>query len=239
MQDNCVLPSIVVTGIAGSGKTTLINRLSGSTTEGDHDLQHVGQLQSTPCSLGDYEVVLWETPDIIAKKAETKEYPKPQVVVLCIDITTSRFALYHDQVIKKMSHSFNKNIWKMCIIVLTFSDQLTQKPSWKGYNNEKKKEKFSEEVSEWTDLIRKKLASIDVPEEVIKKIPFISITCIPTDTELINAQNSLDKLKSACKDALQASIDTLPEISNEGSSAQSESTRVEAYCVKCYGCLLL
>ncbi len=54
-----------MTGIAGSGKTTLINRLSGSTTEGDHDLQHVGQLQSTPCSLGDYDIVLWEIPDLI------------------------------------------------------------------------------------------------------------------------------------------------------------------------------
>ncbi len=58
MQENPEAPSnlydIVVTGIAGSGKTTLINRIRGSTTEGDHDIQHVGKLKSTPCSLGGY-----------------------------------------------------------------------------------------------------------------------------------------------------------------------------------------
>ncbi len=239
MAENCVVPSrsydIVVTGFAGSGKTTLINRLRGSTTEGDHDIQHVGKLKSTACSLGDYNLVMWESPDLVQDSSshDLEKCPMPSVAILCIHITSTRYSSYHDQVLVNLSRYFKKSVWKICIIALTFADQLQTKPSWKHFDDSKKKEEFMKEVEHWKSFIFKQLISKNVPQKIVEKIPFIPITCNPTSHELIEEQESLTQLKSVCIDKLRACIAS--EGSTDASGVSVLRGVLAGLCVVCIG----
>ncbi len=186
---------IVVTGFAGSGKTTLINRIRGSTTEGDHDIQHVGDLKSTPCSLGPYDVVIWETPDVCAtSEDDLKQFPKPSLVVLCIDVTSTRYTDYHNQMIDNMSRYFKRKVWKKCVIALIFADQLqTQKDT---------DEKCAKKREEWRLLISAKLISRGVSQRRVDKIDFIPTAFNPDEP----VNGSLDELKSSCIGTMQARL---------------------------------
>ena len=225
MQENRVAPSIhdiVVTGIAGSGKTTLINRLSGSTTEGDHDLQHVGQLQSTPCSLGDYGVVLWETPDISDMSQDIYEMcPKPSVVVLCINTMSTRFSSLHDQMLDNISHYFKKSIWKNCVIALTFSDQV-QATSYSTSTEE-----YVRKTSEWKSLISAKLISKGVQQKVVQGIHFVPTKFDPDGVANNAFIESLVELKLACIQKIKSRTNS--------SGSRSVKRRVTGICVTCVG----
>ncbi len=204
MQENRVTPEfdIVVTGIGGSGKTALINRITGSASEVDHDVGHVGGLISTKSTLGNYDVVFWET-ECIRKEASATDLlkcPKPSVLILCVNITAPRFKESHVEALANVSRYFNKRIWNHCIIALTFVDLLWKKPSLDGFSTMKMKEALKDIAVDWKSCISKTLAS-NVPQKVLRKIEFVPIACKKensTDPELIDEQKALGALKSAC-----------------------------------------
>ncbi len=172
MQENPFIPigksfDIVVTGIGGSGTTAVINRITGSASEVDHDLGHVGGLTRTKSTLGGSGVVLWETPDIsivsLCKFIKPWKCPKPSVLILCVDITDSRFKQSHDRALANVSRYFSKSVWNNCVIALTFADQLQTKPSWINFDTLRMKEELGKEVDKWKKCISDNLISKNVP----------------------------------------------------------------------------
>ncbi len=198
MQENCITPirksfNIVVTGSDGSGTTAIINRITGSASEVDHCVGHVGGLTRTKSTLAGYDVVLWETPDISI--AGFWKCPKPSVLILCVDITDSRFRRSHGRVLTNVSRYFSKRVWNNCIIALTFADQLQTRPSWENFDTSKIKEELGKEVEKWKNSISENLISKNVPQEVVGKILFFPIAHIQ---EPLGIFDEFDALETAC-----------------------------------------
>ncbi len=204
MQENRITPigksfNIVVTGSDGSGTTAVINRITGSASEVDHGVGHVGGLTRTKSTLGGYDVVFWETPDIsiagLCKCMKLWKCPKPSVLILCIDITDTRFRRSHGRVLTNVSHYFSKRVWNNCIIALTFADQLQTRPSWKHFDTSKIKEELGKEVGKWKNSISENLISKNVPQEVVEKMLFFPIAHIQ---EPLGIFDEFDALETAC-----------------------------------------
>ncbi len=207
MQENRVTPKefdIVVTGIGGSGKTAVINLITGSASEVDHSIGHVEELTPTKSTLESYDVVLLETKCILTASRADIKCPKPSVLILCVNIMDTRLGHSHVQALAKVSRYFNKRVWNNCIIALTFADLLPTKPD---FDTHFMKEELEKEVENWKSYISMTLASNNVPQEVIQKVRFVPIACkkeISKNPEVIDEQESLDALKSACISVLDA-----------------------------------
>ncbi len=197
MQETRVTPKIfdiVVTGIGGSGTTAVINRITGSTSEVDHAIGHVGGLTRTKSTLGGYDVVFWETPDI-SRVGFRKPWkcPKPSVLILCFNITDPRFTESHGRALANVSRYFTKSVWNNCIIALTFADQLQTRPSWGSFDTQKIKEELGNEVDKWKKRISEK--SKKLQQEVVENISFFPIAHIQ---EPLDTFDELDALETAC-----------------------------------------
>ena len=211
-KENRVVPkefNIVVTGIGGCGKTAFINRITGSASKVDHAIAHVGGLTRTKSTLGGYDVVFWETKCIReASEADLLKCPKPSVLILCINIMDSRFGLSHEQALKNVSSYFNESVWNHCIIALTCVDLLPTKPHWAGFDSQRMKEELEKEVKIWKSHISTKLASNNVPQDVVHKVAFFPVARKEVNSrhsEIIDERKSLDALKSACISVLNCS----------------------------------
>lgn len=178
---------ILITGRAGSGKSTLVNALVGQrlATVGSGLDPQTKNVKDYSITVEDVNVVVWDSPGLQDGSENEEEYltelktkcSNVDVVIYCLRITGDG-ADFDDvetrndfTAIRKLTHIFGAEWWEHCIFVTTFSNVLEAILESKPNSNYEKK--FDERLMDWAGKIQGALIAAEVPSEVINKIPVV------------------------------------------------------------------
>ena len=213
---------ILVTGVTGYGKSTLVAGISGQTTSvsaGNSSTELVGvntkEITPVQCVLGDnVTATLWDTPGLLSG-AEDPEHLLKQIkrvrhdlVIHCMRCTDARLMSGSDNSgmlsVCILTEQFGAAFWTNAIFALTFANNLEgYRPTWTNMTTDEKESAFGNEVELWESFIRKNLTEYaKVPESIIKTVSVIPVGHYSAPV-LIDGQNWIDNLKSLCNEALR------------------------------------
>ena len=183
--------NILIAGKVGTGKSSLINSIIGSTS----DVAKEGQSQTTQLDshLAEVKVTtndayaktkaigvtFWDSPGIgnVFSNEEmlftqlAKKYSETDLLLYCLDM---RQRLSKDDVkgITRLTETLGSELWKNAVFVLTFANEVKPPP---GSSVDRVKH-FKDTLQSWQDVIARLLRErLSVPEEIIKHT-----TIVPT-----------------------------------------------------------
>ena len=225
--------NILVTGVTGCGKSTLIAGISGETASSDHqtELGHADTTEILPVTC-DFEehIILWDTPGLLSGSRNPKRNLKQMgkkcqhrdFVIYCMKCTDARLISGNDNSailsIRTLTEHFGTAFWTNAIFALTFANNLEYyRPAWKNLSTIEKEKKFVEEIREWESFIRKNLAGYaGVPQDIVGSVSVIPVGHYAAPT-LMNRQNWIETTQESLCDKAR----TL----SQGSSGKPSNSR--------------
>ena len=185
--------NILITGITGSGKSTLVNAFLGHNiaTEG-HEISRRGTLGVKGIkSVREQKIGIkvWDTPGLMDGRKEQKRYLKEilvvwekyqpgDLVIFCVKVDT-RFVdgieNSNVQAMIKLKKKCGQEFWRKTIIVLTFANTIESlHPEWGNNSSEHKAKQFQKIIHEYRKVIRKNLIDhVGVIQEIANKIKVV------------------------------------------------------------------
>ena len=207
-------PLVLVTaGIPGAGKSTLINNLLG--LKGNKAAKAKMGMTTTTKSVDYYEeevhgitMRIIDTPGLDAKDLSSKEIEeelatlsvltdgKADILLYCMKLT-DRSDERDERIVRKLTKTFGKEIWKHTILVLTFGDVVLKQ--------DEEDRDLLEEFTEDFEQVLKKTGVSDIPvsilsaqdnevESTLAKIQQSKIIGIPVGRHTHTPQNWTDLL---------------------------------------------
>jgi predicted GTPase len=177
---------VLISGLGGVGKSTLINQLLGLEKDG-HDGEEAkeGRGEATTLIVSKHErttkqgmkVCIFDSPgfgdldieddDIIAMMEHETE-KNLDVVFYCISLSgPCRVQREDAQAIKIMTRAFSANIWRRAVIVLTFANELEAKVANKA--------EYQTTITQIQEKVRQVLRKDPlISEEIITQLPIVT-----------------------------------------------------------------
>ena len=165
---------IMVCGLTGADKSTILNGLVGRKvfTEGDilsHETTEITThtIREPNCNA---EVIVYDTPGFCDASGNEEEYIRSvkekcsniDVLIYCLSVCSTRAIMDNDiATLKQLKLALDTDVWKRCVIVLTFANAivsvLEQKKTWNA------KDEFRKKIEQWKNEVHKsfKEAGID------------------------------------------------------------------------------
>ena len=210
--------NILVTGVTGHGKSSLVAGISGETyTQGDRiENSDTDKVAPISCTIGEgTTVTFWDTPGLLSGPKNQKEILKEMAekcpcrdfVLHCIKCTDARLVSNNTnpviQAMRILTRYFKKSFWRNAVIVLTFADCLeVQHPRWGVITKDEKQKAFKEELEEWKRFVMNGLCkNASVPHSVVETVSVIPVG-YSTSPLLLNGENWVENLKTACCEKL-------------------------------------
>ena len=211
--------NIMVTGITGSGKTTLISGITGvegnQTNYGGIAKVDTTEVAPSTCTLQrDITATFWDTPGLqggsemrrIGLSQMKEKCPQPDVIIFCIKCVDTRFVVGSEnpnvRAMKTLTKHFGKTFWKDAIVTLTFANSFEHhRLNWRGQDTEQKQESFKKEMEEWQECVKYCLSTVGVPQKIVETVTIIPVG-YSTDPMLLNGDNWVPKLKALCVNRL-------------------------------------
>ena len=169
---------IVLAGKSGAGKSTLIASLLRQSKEG---IPLTSGSHTTTTNYYTFErngvkVVIIDTPGFVDGNFESQPN-KFDVLVYCMPISpNAKFHDFNPDVMRKLQDIYGKDIWKHCVIALTFSNLVCIKPI----------EQYKAYIEEYTTNFNSKLQRMHVQNIEVKTL-FEHGTDSPPDSKIIVA----------------------------------------------------
>ena len=170
---------ILVCGLGGAGKTTLINRL----LQLKHSDEKEGETAANPVvtkherttergikvclfdTLGFDDIDMSNEQIIAAMENQTEKVV--DIIFYCISLDGSVRVQYADvQAIKMMTQAFSSEIWNKAIIVLTFANVLENKVQYPS--------EYEATITHIKDKVRLVLRDALVDEDIVAQIPMVT-----------------------------------------------------------------
>ena len=243
LYDNCRDIHIVMTGVTGSGKSSLANALLGNSSETSDmfvegsDLDPCTQEVTGKKSRRNHKIKLtvWDSPGLKdgTSKKHQKQYLKEVAGVMsvygydlsihCIKADT-RFVDGEDngpvQAMKILTKKYGSEFWKKTVIVLTFADVIELiNPEWKRLREEEKIVEFHKQVLKYDYQIRKNLEECaKVKKEIVNQIRIIPAGHY-SEPKLLDRSYWLSTLWFQC-------LDTIPTLDAKASLVRYHQDRL-------------
>ena len=185
--------NILITGVTGSGKSTLVNAFLGHNiaTEG-HEISRrgtsgvKGMKSVREQKIG---IKVWDTPGLMDGRREQKRYLREilvvwekyqpgDLVIFCVKVDT-RFVdgieNSNVQAMIKLKKKCGQEFWRKTIIVLTFANTIESlHPEWGNTSPVHKAKQFQEIIQEYRKVIRKNLIDhVGVTQEIANNIKVV------------------------------------------------------------------
>ena len=174
---------VLVCGLGGAGKTTLINRLLQLEGQGQAEEGTMGRATTTAVSKYEtttksgVKVCVFDTPgfgdtdvrdETTIAMMEDKTEKKLDMVFYCISLNGPARVQEGDvQAITKMTHVFKDKIWENAVIVLTFANVFEERVA--------NVEEYKATISQITEKVRQVLKNeARVREEIVAQLPIIT-----------------------------------------------------------------
>ena len=230
--------NILVTGVTGYGKSTLVSGITGRTYTDSDKISSVDTVEvtSTDCSLSESATAtLWDTPGLLGGSKSPKHIlrqmaekcPCHDLVIHCMKCTDTRLISGHDNSgilsIEILTKHFEVTFWENAIFALTFANNMEQyRPAWRNLTSDEKQESFRKEIDEWDSFIRHNLTEYaEVPQSIADTVSVIPVGHYTVPT-LMNGQNWSENFKSLCDKSCRQSRSTSGQ---QNSKVDSKKTR--------------
>lgn len=162
--------TIILTGVSGVGKSTLFGNLIGQKIDGLMDPNPLtDEIGTKEIIKNGIKVTLVDTPGILASRGVSPKMKKElkslqiHLLVLCISmLPLEKFSRPHNRKIIKCLHDhFGRNIWKRCIIVFTFSNELIKQLRNETKNDAELREVFKVRLLDTMEAVQGELSQLD------------------------------------------------------------------------------
>ena len=162
---------LMVVGVTGSGKSTLVNTILGKEVAdvGDSIDSVTSQVKVHKRMINGVDVRVCDTPGLQDSKGNEKEHLRtmktqcrdPDLVIYCQNVN-DRWRDDHLETISIITREFGSGFWNRAVVALTHADKIQSND--RGYAARK--------LQEWTTHFRNKLVEINVLEETAREVPF-------------------------------------------------------------------
>ena len=180
--------SILVTGRTGSGKSTLVNGISGVTVPDKKKAEvgdsigepHTKKVSDYKTNFANIDVTIWDSPGL-QDGANNEDHYLDQIEENCQDrdltiytvsVVQTRFVVGNDnsdvRAMKKLTERFGEQFWANTVIVLTFANSIEAvNYEIKFLPPEEKNKAIEAKIQEWREqIIRVLVDDIHIPKEV-------------------------------------------------------------------------
>lgn len=176
----CNTVSILAAGKTGVGKSTLLNSLSGEVffkSSKDRSQAGTKTIESYSFLKNGVTITAWDSPGFqdssgreeIYKKDLKKHCTDVDLLLYCISLKKTRADLGTDgSAFKHITEALTKDIWKRCVVVLTYSNSVERRLKTERVSN--LKESFNEKVTQWKIKVQEAMREAGVDEAVIRKV---------------------------------------------------------------------
>ncbi len=178
-------PTILVVGNTGTGKSALINGMTGEKVAAEA----VDTFEKGTTSVGAYthpdsDIMFLDTPGLQDGSGMDIEYitgmknegcADANVVLYCVNMN-ARFQHEDHETIMNLTEGLGKGIWSKTIVALTFANEVVD-----GINHQHKRrpgkksvrDTFTDLLKSWKDLLIDAVESAGVDNEIAKCIPIV------------------------------------------------------------------
>lgn len=187
---------ILVCGQTGIGKSSLVNSIlrrelckvgdPGKRAEGGEFAPETTQVTASEGNLNGIIVTIWDSPglqdgcnkDDVYLKEIYEKCSNVDLVLYCVDMTTTRWTSSEETTLKLMSEKFPSSFWSKCLLILTKANMVRVpvecKNDKRGYH-ERIFRRFSHQF-------RKKLVN-SIPQDIVDKIPVVAAGLVEGDDD--------------------------------------------------------
>ena len=170
---------VVLVGISGAGKSTLVKNTFGFEIDTkisvNSKTKNLKTYKTTKndVTINIIDTVGFSTGDKKQQLKELSQYAKEaDLVIYCLPVGPgSRFELANPSIMRSLQDAFGKDIWKHCMVALTFSNL-----AWDGIsrdNNGDKKStirEYKDYITAYVDMFRQQLQTLKVDNVDVKSI---------------------------------------------------------------------
>ena len=174
--------NVVVVGRSGAGKSTLLKNVTGL----DIDTDAVSPIERR---IADYElenngvtINFTDTVGFIGSrcKSEMKQLHKKlskhvkgevDLIIYCLSVGPgSRFSDANPSIMRSLQDAFGKDIWKHCMVALTFSNLAWDRIRRGNKDEESEYEEYKKLLKEYVDLFQRELKTLKVCDVEVRSI---------------------------------------------------------------------
>ena len=181
---------IVVVGRSGAGKSTLLKNVFGLDIDTEMSAsQKTQDLMTYDCENTTYEKInngvkikVTDTVGFIgsSSKSEKKHLLKDlsmyvkgeaDLVIYCLPVSPgSRFGEANPSIMRSLQDAFSKDIWKHCMVALTFSNLAWDRIRRGNKDEESEYEEYKKLLKEYVDLFQRELKTLKVCDVEVRSI---------------------------------------------------------------------
>ena len=175
-----------MTGKTGTGKSSLVNAVIGSSTDGAEEGKDLGGTTKVvtgySATIGGVQFKIWDAPgiqdakhddeeilDIIRKSLSESEVSSVHLVLYCIRMDQDRIDRAEINGINLLCRLFNKEIWNHSVFALTFANRVLPPPEKDG-DDDAAEQWFEDRIKEFENRIHETLVESGVSKDIAKKV---------------------------------------------------------------------
>ena len=163
---------VVLAGKSSSGKTTLFKALCGKKAEEPLSAHPTTtKVKDKSRKKNGVTIHIIDTPALGSSREQSQVEGEIDLILYCLPVTPGlRFEDENPEIMKCLQDAYTEEVWKKCVIIFTFSNQVWDRINQSAADQEAKIRQYTEYLTKYAESFRKQLGELKVKDIVMSTI---------------------------------------------------------------------